>query len=262
MNSFLAAFWAEGLKARRSRVVLVTAAALLVLPIVDGLFMIILKNPERARAIGLISMKAQLAAGVADWPTFFQVLQQGIAIAGAILFAFIPTWVFGREFADRTVKELLATPTLRSTIIAAKFALVALWSMLLTVVMFLSGLGIGGRVDIPGWSPELAWSSFTGLLATAALTVLLMPMVALLASAGRGYLAPLGWAVGTLALAQIAAVLGWGGYFPWSVPALMSGMLGPPAEQVGVHSYLSVLLASAAGLLGTFAWWRSADQSR
>jgi hypothetical protein len=46
------------------------------------------------------------------------------------------------------------------------------------------------------------------------------------------------------------------------VPALVSGVLGPPAEQVGLHSYLSVLLAFAAGTLGTFIWWRSADQTR
>jgi ABC-2 type transport system permease protein len=65
-----------------------------------------------------------------------------------------------------------------------------------------------------------------------------------------------------MVLAQIAAVLGWGGYLPWSVPALFSGALGPRAEQVGLHSYLSVLLAFAAGTLGTFIWWRSADQSR
>jgi ABC-2 type transport system permease protein len=86
--------------------------------------------------------------------------------------------------------------------------------------------------------------------------------VALFASMGRGYLLPLGWALGSMVLAQIAAVLGWGGYFPWSVPALVSGAMGPPADQVGLHSYLSVLLAFAAGTTGTFIWWRSADQSR
>jgi hypothetical protein len=37
--------------------------------------MIILKDPERARSMGLISAKAQLAAGVADWPTRLSLLE-------------------------------------------------------------------------------------------------------------------------------------------------------------------------------------------
>ena len=69
MNAFRSAFWAEALKARRSIVPALTTAGFLLIPLVDGLFMVILKDPERARAMGLISVKAQLVAGVADWPT-------------------------------------------------------------------------------------------------------------------------------------------------------------------------------------------------
>jgi len=46
-----------------------------------------------------------------------------------------------------------------------------------------------------------------------------------------------------------------------SVPILVSGMLGPRAEQVGLHSFVLVLLAFIAGIVATFAWWRSADQA-
>jgi ABC-2 type transport system permease protein len=80
MNAFGSAFWAEALKARRSKITLLTAAGFLILPLASGLFMIILKNPEQARAMGLISTKAQLTAGVADWPSFWGILLQGIAV--------------------------------------------------------------------------------------------------------------------------------------------------------------------------------------
>jgi ABC-2 type transport system permease protein len=262
VNAFLSAFWAEALKARRSKVSLGITAAFLILPLVGGLFMIILKNPERARAMGLISVKAQLAGGVADWPTYFAILLQGTAIGGAMLFAFIVAWVFGREFSDHTVKELLAIPTPRGLIVGAKFVLTALWILGLTLLILVIGLGIGAAVGLPGWSLDLAQASFWSLLLTATLNLMLMPLVAFFASAGRGYLPPLGWALSTLAVAQIAGVLGWGDWFPWSVPALVSGMMGPSAEQVGGHSYLVVLLVFIAGIAATFAWWRSADQAR
>jgi ABC-2 type transport system permease protein len=262
MNAFLSAFWAETLKARRSKVSLLTVAGFSIFPIVDGLFMFILKDPERARAMGLISVKAQITAAVADWPTFFQVLLLGTAIGGAILFAFITAWVFGREFSDHTAKELLALPTPREVIVGAKFAVIALWMLALTLMIFVIGLCIGTVVGIPGWSPELEWSSFWSLMLIVLLTFMLMPFVALSASAGRGYLLPLGWAFLTMALAQIAGVMGWGDWFPWSVPGLFSSLSGPRAEPIEMHSYIIVLLTFIAGIAATFAWWRSADQAR
>lgn len=262
MSALGAAFWAETLKARRSRVALGISLSLLILPLVGGLFMVILKDPERARAMGLISVKAQLAGGVADWPTFFSILLQGGAIGGGMLFAFMTAWLFGREFSDHTAKELLAIPTPRAAIVASKFVLMALWILWLSLLIFAAGLGVGAAVDIPGWSAALAWESLGTMMLTAGLQILLMPFAALLASAGRGYLAPLGWAFATMALAQIAGVLGWGDWFPWTMPALVSGMMGPRAEQVGVHSYLLVALAGAAGTAATFVWWQRADQAR
>jgi ABC-2 type transport system permease protein len=262
MNAFLAAFWAETLKARRSKISVLTALGFLLLPLFAGLLMIILKDPARARAMGLISVKAQLAAGVADWPTFFGILTQGAAIGGAVLLAIITAWVFGREFSDRTAKDLLALPTPRAAIVGAKLVLTGLWGLGLSLLIFAVGLGIGTAVDIPGWSLELELASLRSFLTIAALTWMLTPFVALFASAGRGYLPPLGWTFLTVALAQIAAVLGWGDWFPWSVPALLSGMAGPRAEQVGTHSFALVVLACIVGITATIAWWQAADQAR
>lgn len=262
MSAFGAALWAEALKARRSLTPALSALAFMALPLVDGLFMVILKDPGRARAMGLISAKAQLTAGVADWPTFLGVLTQGVAIGGAVVFALLTAWVFGREYSDRTVKELLALPTPRATIVAAKFVLLALWTLTLALLIFAAGLGVGMVVDIPGWSLDLVWTSFRTLLGVALLDLMLLPFVAFFASAGRGYLPALAWALFSVFLAQIAAVLGWGDWFPWSVPALFSGMAGPRAGDLGLHSYVSVSVAFAVGLAATFAWWRSADQVR
>src|SRR5687768_16505779 len=113
MKGFFSALWAEALKVRCSKVPVFTTLGFALVPLIDGLFMIILKDPEAARSMGLITIKAQVLAGVADWPTFFSILAQAVAVGGAILFAIITAWVFGREFTDRTAKELLALPTSR-----------------------------------------------------------------------------------------------------------------------------------------------------
>jgi ABC-2 type transport system permease protein len=262
MNGFSSALWAETLKMRRSKVPLFTAIGFSMAPLMGGLFMVILKDPEAARSMGLISTKAQLTVGVADWPTFFSILAQAVAVGGAILFAIITAWVFGREFSDRTAKELLALPTSREAIIAAKFVVIVVWTLTLSLFIFGLGLVVGNLVVIPGWSEGLLRTAFVDAMGSAVLTIGLLSFVALLASIGRGYLPPFGWTILTVVLAQIAAITGWGDWFPWSVPALFSGAAGPRSELLGMHSYILVFVTSLLGLAATFFWWRTADQTK
>jgi ABC-2 type transport system permease protein len=262
MNNLRAALWAETLKVRHSKVPFFTLLGLSFVPLVDALFMIILKDPEAARSMGLISAKAQLMVGVADWATFFSVLAQAVAVGGMILFAIIAAWVFGREFTDRTAKEMLALPTSRETIVAAKFIVITAWTFALVLYVFIFGLLMGSLVSIPGWSAELVGSAFANVLGTGVLTIAMLPFVSFVAGFGRGEMPAIGWTIFTVALSQIAVVTGWGDWFPWSVSALFSGAAGPRAELLGAHSYILVLAACCAALAATFYWWRSADQTK
>ena len=262
MNGFLACLWAETLKARRSKVPLLASIGFTLAPLMDGLFMFIMKDPERAREMGLLSVKAQLAMSTADWITFFSVLTQAIAVGGVIVFSIVTAWVFGREFSDHTAKDLLALPTSREKIVTAKLIVVAAWVFVTTLWIYLVGLVVASLVNIPGWTSPLASRSFYDVLLTAGMTFILMTPVAFIASMGRGYLPPLGWAVLTIFFSQIVAATGWGDWFPWSVPALFSGVVGPRAEQLGAHSYVLVILAGILGLAATFWWWLDAEQTR
>jgi ABC-2 type transport system permease protein len=261
MNAFFAALWAEALKAYRSRVIGFSVAVAGILPLVDGMFMLILKNPDRAKQMGLIGAKAQLVAGTATWPNFYYVLVM-TGIAGAILFDFLAAWTFGREFSDHTVKELLALPTPRGTIVAAKFVLLAVWTQALALWIFGLGLVIGRGVDIPGGSARLDAASFGIFISVAFLNFLLVPCVAYVASLGRGFLPPMAWIFFALASAQLLQIMGWGEWYPWAVPALVGTLAGPNGGSIGAHSVIMVVVACIAGLAATFAWWRSADQAR
>lgn len=262
MKNFASALWVETLKMRRSKVPLFTAIGFSMAPLAGGLFMVILKNPEAARAMGLISAKAQLLVGVADWNAYFNFLAQAVAAGGMVLFSIITTWVFGREFSDRTVKELLALPTSREIIVAAKFIVLSVWSILISALIFAVGIAVGTLVVLPGWSGELLAVSFVNIMGIVLLTLPLMSFVALLASMGRGYLPPFGWIILILFLANLSVILGWGDWFPWAIPGLFGGVAGPRAELLGLHSYIIIFAASIIGLAATYYWWRNADQAR
>jgi ABC-2 type transport system permease protein len=256
MNNVAQAVWVEMLKARRSRMPLLTALGFALVPLAGGFFMVILKNPELARRAGLISAKAQIMAGVANWSTYLGLLAQATAVGGIMLFALIGSWVFGREYSDRTVKDLLALPTSRSAIVLAKFVVVALWSAALTVMICLVGLGVGTAVGLSPVSLQVLLRGGVTVAGAAGLTIALVTPIAFFASAGHGYLPPLGAAMLVLFLAQVLAIAGWGEFFPWSIPALYSQ--GAALETV---SYVIVIMTGLSGMATTFIWWTWADQT-
>ena len=255
------AVWAELLKARRSRLPWITIAAFVVAPAVGGLFMFILADPARARSLGLLGTKAQLAGGTADWPSYLGLLAQTVAVGGTGVFGLIVVWVFGREYSDHTIKDLLALPTPRTTIVAAKFAVTGVWCLLLTVQTYLLGLAIGTGLGLPGWSTGGAVHGLGVLLATAVMVVALVVPFALAASIARGYLAAVGVMLATVFVAQIVATLGYGQYFPWSGPVLFAGIAGPDQPHPGLVGYALVAVVGAAGALATGWWWRTADHT-
>lgn len=262
MNGLSAALWAESLKARRSRVPRFLTLGFGLVPLMSALFMLILKDPERAREWGILGAKAQVLAGVADWPTYLGMLAQGTAVGGLLAFSFVVAWLFGREHSDGTLKELLATPTSRGAIVAAKLAIaVAIMLLLLCIVIGL-GLPLGLALDLPGAADRRLAAGVADIVIAGLLTMSLMPITALLAGLGRGYLLPLGCAALFVFLAQIAAATGWGAWFPWSVPSIYSGAAGPRADLLEWPSYVIVVLTGVSGAAGTFAWWRMADHSR
>lgn len=264
MNGVLAAIRVEFLKARRSRVPWGIAAGFSLGPAVGGFFMLILKDPGRARQLGLLGAKAQLAAGTADWPTFINVVSQFVVIGGGVLFAFLFAWLFGREWSDRTIRNLVASPTRRSSIVLAKLvvasvcsAAIVAWSLAVALAV---GLAVDALVGLPGGSPGLVVNGLSGAAGAASLTIVLQTFTAFFAGAGRGYIPALAWAVVAVFLAQVFAALGWGAWFPWSVPALLSGAAGPDAEAVSAGGIAIVILTALVGLVATLAWWERADQ--
>jgi ABC-2 type transport system permease protein len=256
-----AAIGAEWLKLRRSRLWWITLLATTVAALAGALFIFIGQDPDRARALGLLGAKAQLASIPADWNGHFGLLAQIIAVGGIFIFGILTIWMFGREYADRTMKDLLALPTSRTAIICAKFIVIDAWCLLLTGYAYAIGLATGALLGLPGWSLGVAGFGLLRLVVTATMTVGLTTVLALAASVGRGYLAAFGTMVVTVFLAQIIAALGYGQYFPWSVPALFSGLAGPDTSSLPVLSFVSVAAVVVAATTATVVWANRADQA-
>jgi ABC-2 type transport system permease protein len=225
-----------------------------------GFMIFIAKNPELAHKFGLLGAKATVLNLQADWPTYFGLLNMAIVGIGLVMFGFITSWIFGREYSDRTAKDLLALPMPRSSIVAAKFLMIAAWCIFLMLVFFVFGTLAGTIVQLPGWTNEIFFHGARIFAEASLLTLLLSTPVAFFASFGRGYLAPMGFVLLALMVSQFVGALGFAQYFPWSIPMLYAGGAGAESAQLGIISYIILFLISILGILCTLSWWRQADQ--
>lgn len=252
----IAALWAETRKLRRSALPGLTALALTGPAVVAGLFMLVVRGSRGDQ--GLLGDKAEAFQATADWPGYFALLLQIDAAGGLLVFGILTAWVFGREFSDRTVADLLALPTSRTAIVLAKFVVVLAWAAALSALVLIAGLLVGGALGLPGWSAALLAGTIRELALLSALTAVLVTPIGLVASVGRGYLPAVGVLLLVTVLANVLAAVGLGAWFPWSVPALASGIAGT-AGAVGAASYLLVGVVALAGGGLTIVWWRTAE---
>jgi ABC-2 type transport system permease protein len=252
-------------KVKRSKTLWLTAAVFLLITLIGGLFMFILKDPELAKSLGLVGAKAQLFGGTADWPGFFNLMILLVSVGGLIIFGFIYIWIFGREFVDRTVYDFLSLPTSRLSIVFAKVIAAAAWSIALILFVFVLILGIGAALQLPEWSEATCINGLVSILVTAFLTILTCITFGLVASITRGYLPAAGGIFLVLLLGQVFSRLGYGQFFPWTVPMLYSGaaeaLTGGAPAPLGLISYLLVGLTGILSYIVTATWWRNADQT-
>jgi ABC-2 type transport system permease protein len=229
------------------------------MPLGIAFLIFVARNPEIAQQLGLVSAKANIVAYAAtDWPTYLRMYGEIIGAGGLILFVLIISWIFGREFTDGTLKDMLAVPVQRGSIVLAKYIVMAIWSEVMTILVFIVGLIMGVAIGLPGSSTGVLLQGSALVVNTSFMVIAVVTPFALFASVGRGYLLPIGVAILMMMMVNLAQILGWGEYFPWAVPMIYA--LGKsPLTPI---SYWIALLTGLVGMTGTYLWWKFADQDR
>ncbi|MCC6283283.1 MAG: ABC transporter permease [Saprospiraceae bacterium] len=253
---------AEWIKMKRARIRWVTFVAFSLAPVLGGVFILIIRDPVALSKSGAFSTKAQVMNFSADWNSYLMLLKQAVGVGGILVFGFVASWIFGREYSDGTAKDLLSLPTSRARILNAKFVVYAVWCAALAVSNLLTGFLIGSILQLPAPETSVVLGHLNDYCLTTLLTVLLGTPIAFFALWGKGYLAPLAFVSLTLVFAQVIAATGYGSYFPWSVPGLFSGAAGSYKEQLDIVSYSILVGTSIAGYTATVMFWRYADQNK
>lgn len=259
MKKFSGILYGEFIKMMRSPVFWVSCCVVSIMPLMMGFMMFVLKHPETAANMGLITAKADISGMTPDWPSFLSIFTQGFAGMETVIFGFIAAWVFGREYTDRTLKDILALPVSRYSLAAGKFAVFIVWGYILFCVAFMLMLVSGNITGLAQWDAPLVKASLERLLMCTMLTLLLNFVTAFAACVTRGVLAAVAFIVLAAVTINFANVLGFGDVYPWSIPMGYASipLSGGDINPAGI---IIVAVTGIAGAAGTFLWWRYADQ--
>lgn len=261
MNQFIQTLQAELIKNKYSNILWATFIAFGLAPVMGGIFILIVQDPEALAKAGGLAAKAKAMNFEGNWKSYLGLLTQAVGVGGVLVFGFTASWIFGREYSDGTAKDLLSLPTSRTNILNAKFAVYVIWCIALAVSNILAGLLIGNILQLPAPEAGILFPLLTDYFVTTFMTIFIGFPIAFFAIRGKGYLAPLAFVALTLVFAQIIAATGYGSYFPWSIPGLYGGAGGEYKKLLDNYSYLILILTGIAGYLATVIYWRTADQT-
>jgi hypothetical protein len=191
----------------------------------------------------------------ADWGTYLSDLLGSIAALLVVGFSFTASWVFGREYTDKTINEVLLKPVSKLYTVLSKFIVILIWDVLLSIFSFLVVVSTGILIGISGEGFSLLLNNFLTLLATSLLIIVVSTTSALLANISKGYLAPIGLTFIIVILSSLVMQLGIAPYFPWTIPALFLQHVS-----LGFGSIAVVVVTGIIGFAGTVAWWRFVEQ--
>jgi len=176
---------------------------------------------------------------------------QVIGVVALIAGGFAVAWLFGREWADRSIGSLFSLPTSRRTIAIAKAAVIGAWmAACVTIAVMLAAAGtlIVAPDGLTGAAADLFLRDWIAGLLMGALA---LPFAWVAVRFG-GYLGATAAIIAVTAFSQVLASVGVGGWVPYVAPVLWSGAGGADAA-AGVGTLQLAWTAAFA----TFGTWLS-----
>lgn len=195
------------------------------------------------------------SAGI-SWEMYLADILKNFATLLVIGFAFTTCWVFGREYTDNTIHDLLVKPVSKLYIATSKFIVLFLWNTLLTIIMFAAVLLIGAFIGLTGGTVALVLHYLIVFMAISLLTMFVSTLSSFMANVTKGYLAPIGLIFLIVIIINVVeGFIGLSAYIPWTIPGLLlsDGFLGPLSIAI-------LAITGIIGFVGTVAWWRFAEQ--
>lgn len=203
----------------------------------------------------MLGLVTYINATDVNWEPYLVDLLGSITALLVIGFSFTACWVFGREFTDKTISELLVKPVSKLYVVLSKFIVIFLWDLVLALFMFAVVIIMGLLIGLKAGTVTLIMSSLLTFMIASLFIMVVSTISALLANISKGYLAPIGFTLLIVVISNVVAQAGLAAYFPWAIPSLFFSNVS-----LNLVSIVILAVTGITGFIGTIAWWRFAEQ--
>ncbi len=186
----------------------------------------------------------------------------GAMLLGVPLYGPVTVFVFARENADGTWKNMLTLPIRRWWIVAAKLTVLFVWTMALGLSLMLWSLPGGFLIGLGRLATDHFWAYTALALKCSAVIFLTMTPVAWGTLVARNYLPAFGLVVTLTVVTMLVVIMSPDEivYYPWAIPILLTH-LGDETP-IGPASWAILAATAIIGAVLAILQLRYADQDR
>ncbi|WP_440897086.1 ABC transporter permease [Amphibacillus sp. Q70] len=175
-------------------------------------------------------------------------------LIGAPLFAIVSGFIVADEYRHQVVDQLFTYPISRAKILLGKLLLIFSLVLLGVLSSFLFTVGVG-MVTGASSAQEL-FDYIPPYLVTAGTQMAIVPIVLMISIVGKNIVG--GIAVGVIAgfSSGLITAIGWGMYYPWSMPTVMMYHIFGVFEVDLVKALISLFIIFAVPLVLSFIFYK------
>lgn len=210
--ALLRSLYIEIIKLKRSTMLLVSVLGVAVAPLLNYLI--------------FLSLKRNLPSIMSAERYFEQGYIFLTALIATMIFGLIGTYVFDREYQEKTLDNMLTIPIGRAEVIISKMIILLGWIIFL--VLFTFGLSIflnymGVFVELNG---TILFKYLRIYILTGVLHFALIPVIILITLVFKSYIYSIGFSIFVTITSLVITNTKYGELFPWSLPYLLAAYKG------------------------------------
>ncbi|KQO04504.1 ABC transporter permease [Paenibacillus sp. Leaf72] len=189
---------------------------------------------------------------------FFDSNLYTVLLVGVPLYGVVTAYLFNREYAEDTLKNLLTIPVSRISLMLSKMLLLFLWIMLLTILAWGLTLLLGILGQFEGLSTLLLVESLQKFIIAGAFLFILSTPIILITIVLKNFVPTIVLTIVITLINVMSSNSEYKGLVPWTAAFdIANGTLLPvyPPE----YSYIAIGATSIIGFIATLVYFRKAD---
>lgn len=181
-----------------------------------------------------------------------------VLLIGVPLYGVITAYLFNREYAEDTLKNILTIPVPKTKFLISKTIALFLWILFLTVITWIIGILIGTIGGLQGFSVEMMITSFRQSLLAGIFLFLLSSPIIFITLVTKNYVPPIILTIVITMMNVITAESKYKDLLPWSAALdIANGTLLPTYP--ALYSYISIIATCFIGFFVSFMYFKKTD---